>query len=221
MTYLDYQSDGAVDPRAIRLDRIFFRVALACGILPMAAGLIIVTLYYFFEWEGILAVGMLAIPIGSGVVLTGLLLAITWYVRHRSVTEYLDIPTRRRTGFFLLFLLLANFPVGAFCVFAGNALGIKPPPVLIYISNETGSAITDVTVHATEPHETHLGTIDPGKTTGAHFNPRHCKSIRIHVEQDGNSRELTHRPPPADDYLHVIVRPGLELEAEFVTYRFR
>jgi len=217
MTYLDYQSAETVDSRAIRLNRIFFRSALACAILPMTTGLAILALYYLFGWDFLTFVGLLMIPIGAFIVLTGIGLAITWCIRQHSVAKRLGVPTRWRTGSLVLLLLLANFPVAFFCFCVGSDLFLGAQ-VIICISNETGADLTNVKVRTAWPWiRESIPIIMPGCSGNASFNSWHCKSIRIHVEQAGVSKELIFSSP-LPNVLQVHVKPGPELDSEIIPH---
>ena len=214
MTHLDYYSAGAVDPRAIRLNRIFFRVALSCAILPMAIGLSVLALYSLFAWELMVPIGLFMLfPIGPFAVLAGIGFAITWCVRQHIIAKRLSSPTRWGTGILILLLLLANFPVAYFCAYVGSRLVAEGITVVIF--NNTDADLTNVTVHAARRHKL-LRIIPSGGHNVAAFHLRHCKSIRVHVEQDGVPKEFTFPSPPSQYYLKIHVKPGLEFEHEFV-----
>ncbi|MCL2646835.1 MAG: hypothetical protein FWD61_07490 [Phycisphaerales bacterium] len=213
MTHLDYASES-LDPRGTRLDRVFFRVAKICAILPMAIGLTILVLYYFFDWDFLVPVGGLMLFVGTFIILTGIGLTITWCIRQYFAAKRLGIPVRWRTGVFLTFLLLANFPVAFFCLAVGGYL--VDSHVSVCVSNETADDLTNVTVRAAWFSRS-IGTIRPGNSRYVDIRPTHSNVIRIRVEQAGDSKELATPTPSHKDYLlKTHVKPGLELESEFV-----
>ena len=214
MTILNYASE-ALDPRFTRIDRIFFRIALACGILPMTIGLTILALYYLFDWDAMQVTGMFMIPIGGAAVFTGIALAITWCIRQRSTAKRLGTPTRWRAGILVLLLLIANFPVALFCVVAGGLLAMEALQGFS-ICNHTNDDLTNVTVSISWFHKESFGPIVVGDKAEVCFKPRFYNSIRIHVEQDGLTKSIAPTIPPPSEMstFHLHVKPGLELEPE-------
>jgi len=226
MTYLDYQSANYVDPRAIRLNRIFFRVALACGILPMTVSIIVFVLRLFFDWEFLPFVSLLMVPIGTFIALTGIGLAITWCIQQHRIAKRLHSPTRWRIGSLVLLLLLVSFPVVFSCAYVGLHLAIRPI-VDIIIVNETDADLTEFTAGFSSLLHSQLRltrSLSPGETRmHVLFKRQSCKPLRIQVEQNGASKELTLIPPPPSTRfgstdLKIHVKPNLELDHEFVPH---
>jgi len=232
MIELDYQSAETVDPRAIHLNRIFFRRALICGVLPMTIGLTILGLYYLFEWDFLPQVGMLMILIGGVVVLFGIGLIITWCVQEHRIAKRLGTPSRWYVGILVLLLLLANFPVALFCMVVGDHLGRTKTvaTIIIGITNETGVDLTDVRIH-TGMSRDYGGTVIPigTITSGTSMNniPIKVKPgyFCIYVKQSSDYKmhllSLGEFVGHHHETLQVRVKSGptgLEIEHEFAPH---
>jgi hypothetical protein len=211
-TNLDYRSP-AIDPREDRSLRVLARLLWICAVLPMTLGLLVVFLFALIDQEWLVYVGLLLLPIGTLVVITGLGLLLAWILRRQGFTRRGAAPTNRLFPLGMGALLLSNFGVAVLCMFLGVNL-IAAPRLSIVIENETGAAIDVCRVNATWFSETKT-TLADKSLTWFHYRLGRVSKIGIHLEQGGQSLDLAPPVPPppgpgqSNPTIHYRIRPGL------------
>ena len=165
---LAYASPGAVPPPSVAA----FRVAVACGAVPLVAGVSFFLAYLltrdmtFAEW------GFYMLPIGVVLFLVGALALAYHVMTFRRRHEPLGRRCRLKVGGAAL-LLLVNFPAAAFCVVFGT---IEMHRYRVEVTNASNATVERFAV-VVDGVPVEIGPIAPGQTARCSFFPRQDGAI--------------------------------------------
>ncbi len=144
MATIGYVSAGIVtDEGQLRRAARFLRAAVILAILPMVLGVAIVALYWATYWQPLVSAGLILLPVGFGMVLTGVSFLIIWGVITRRAAKIFNRPFDARTFRRTLLLFMANFVIAATCVVAGWMLVTQ---TMVEIVNDSGVPIDLCTI---------------------------------------------------------------------------
>lgn len=194
-------------PSQDRPSRRLLLIIWLCALLPMALGILDLLLYAIFDVEWLIVAGLLLLPIGTLVVLTGIGLLIAWFIRRRAIARAQGLPGPVGAPITLLALLLANFGVAALCFFLGIAL-VTRPRLSIAIHNATGAPLDVVRVEAGLRPETRTA-VASGDRTWFNYRRSRVRSVEIHIEQAGKVLDLSPTLRPETDTVSYTIEPGL------------
>ncbi len=149
--------------------KILWTIAILCGALPLAAGIAIFILFYFFQTAWLVSAGILNLEVGTISVAVGLLCLTIYagYLYKKSIFKENGKKIIRTYA-----LLLANFPVALILVSAGSDLMSVST---VKIQNNSSSAISDISLQG--PVSRHdIGMVSPKKE----------KTDKIHIKGEGS-----------------------------------
>ncbi|MGW8257748.1 MAG: hypothetical protein ACWGMZ_09715 [Thermoguttaceae bacterium] len=134
-----------------------YRVALACGVLPLLVGVSIFLLWVSTGWQWLVVAGIVTLCGGVAIFLVGII-ALTWYCWLALHT--LDISKRRTwlSTFACAGLLLSNFPVAGGIIVAAIAIETR---YTVVVHNTLQQPLDDVRVFGGGCEVT-FGAISPG-----------------------------------------------------------
>jgi hypothetical protein len=170
-----------------RQAHIFRRIALGCALSPMAIGLVIVFLYWVFDWSGLILAGLIMLPLGALTVLTGLIIVLLWHWQQVTLARKLGTRAGYRPQIVMAILLLANFPVAFVCGGIGADLA-NQPTICVVVHNDTKAPISPCTIRSRRLDQTQA--LKPGDDMIAYLTPRRSAGLRLHVEQTGQVKEI-------------------------------
>jgi hypothetical protein len=197
-----------------RRARIFRRIALGCALSPMAVGVLIVFLYWIFDWGGLIFAGLITLPLGALAVLTGLIFVALWHWQQITLARKLGARARFRPQVVMAFLLLANFPVAIVCGIIGADLA-NQPTICVVVHNDTKDPISPCTICSRRLKQTQV--LRPGDDMIAYLTPRRSADLRLHVEQAGKVKEIPLTVTPAFNAggtFRVTVGPAVDLQVK-------
>lgn len=148
--------------------RCAYRVALACGALPLVAGTSIFLLWLVFRWEWLVNAGGVTIGIGSFLFVLGTIVLTGFSVQTRRCPE---LPRRRvrRMTIGAALLLLANFPVAGGIVAASLAV---VSCYTVVVENHSPSSLEAVSISG-GGCKVDFGHLSPGGSRRRWFWVRH------------------------------------------------
>jgi hypothetical protein len=204
---LDYASPGP----NLRATRRYRRIALACALLPMLSGLLMLLLFWTLDWEWTVLAGMLLLPVGAVTVLVGLVFAGLWGMQLHAHARGASppVPVGKIAGMFLL--LLANFPVAYGCATVGIDLA-SIPRVVITVTNDSGALIDSCVIRSTWSYGS--TALPPGASFTRAIRQDRAANLRVRLTQGGIEKEVVRLTSPSKfgDELTVKVKPRLGTE---------
>jgi hypothetical protein len=212
---LDYAPASTVNDH-LRRARIFRRIALGCALTPMAVGIGIVLLFWITDWGWLPLAGLIMLPIGGLIVLTGSLFVLFWMLQQRTYARKTATPMRWWPAILMLLLLLSNFAVAAGCVKMGIDLSFRPW-VVVAVRNDTAAPISRCVIRAGMDSRTGSVTF-PGNSMAESFKLRPGAAIHVHIEQAGKFRDLDTIVPAnwraSDGSINIHVKPTLDMDVQ-------
>jgi hypothetical protein len=133
-------------------------VAIACGAIPLTMGVIIYLLWRLTWWDWLAAVGIANIGIGLVFVFIGSI---------NLLLSFVNPASRKRRGEVLTaFLLIANFPAAALCVYSAQEVRTR---YTVEVFNETNLPISSFVLIGPGV-AIELGPIGPGEHAQRHLH---------------------------------------------------
>jgi len=163
-----------------------YRLALACGAIPLLMGVSVFLLWLITRWDGLMVAGMVTLCGGMALFLIGVV-ALMRYWSLASQTP--DIPSRhlRRSTFLCAGLLLLNFPVAGGIVAAVIAIETC---YTVVVENDSHRPLEGVRVFGGGCDE-QLGTIPAGSSVRQWLWIRHDGTLELRALADGASYHET------------------------------
>ena len=194
------------------LARAFFRVAVACGVLPMLAGPGILFFYWLTKNDGWVWAGLWTIPIGAGVVLLGIAFILVYIIRSWRIARVEGVRFRKLGVALALLLLLGNIPVAVVCALEGIDL---MSTVYVDVLNESGAPLESCIVECTGGITKSRGPFPAGGRFRATYREGFWGDpARVTVYQAGKKLESV--STPGVGWVRFHIRPGLTCVTETV-----
>jgi hypothetical protein len=180
-----------------------FRIALACGAIPLGSGIGVFLLWLLLGGTTLTIVGLALIPIGGGLFLAGSGSLIAYVRNQRKVKgEWRRAIDWRVVA--VASLLLVNFPAALACL--AGASYIMDTRV-ISVSNATSTPVDSFIVH-TSQRAIELGPIAPNATVRFRYRVRGDTEVTYTMSQAGSSSTGTIEPYGTDmsgPFVHQVV----------------
>jgi hypothetical protein len=144
-----------------------YRVALACGALPLVAGIAVFLLWIPTRWEWLMGAGVLVLVVGVALFAVGTLALARFCWLALRMPE--PPPRFWRSTAFAAALLLSNFPAAGAVIWKASDLHSR---YTVVVRNATGSALQDARVVGGGCEEV-FGAIAPAGEARRSFLIRH------------------------------------------------
>lgn len=178
-----------------------YRAALACGVLPLAAGTSIFALWVVTRWEWLMPAGVFTLFLGLALFVVGALALARFCWLGLRMPE--PPPGFWRATAIAAALLLSNFPAAGTIIWKVGDLYSR---YTVVVRNESGRALEDVRISG-GGCEAVFGTIAPGEEERRSFLIQHDGQLEIHADGLGRQTIVGYVTNSMGGHTTVTVHP--------------